>query len=167
MKPTPTPIPPQAGQESVWNYPRPPRLEATTKRIQVIFNDVVIADSQSAYRLLETSHPPTYYLPPQDVRTEHLFREESGCSLCEWKGASSYYSVQVQNKRAVRAAWCYHNPNKPYLAIKGYFAFYVRPMDSCLVDGEKAQPQPGPFYAGWVTHDIVGPFKGEPCSWWW
>lgn len=163
---SPQPIEPKNGQESVWDYPRPPRLEPTNKRIQIIFNGEVIADTTKAYRFLETSHPPTYYIPSEDINMEFIQRDQGG-SLCEWKGQATYYTVVVHSKKAVRAAWSYHNPSPDFIEIKNCYAFYVEPMDSCHVDGEKVQPQPGHFYGGWVTSEIVGPFKGEPGSWLW
>lgn len=162
----PNPIQPAPGQESVWDYPRPPRLEPVSKRIQIIFNGEIIADTTRAQRVLETSHPPVYYIPPQDIRMDWL-RPGSGRSFCEWKGAAGYYTVEVNGKRAENAAWYYPNPTAPFAAIKNFVAFYAAPMDACLVDGEVARPQPGNFYGGWVTDDIVGPFKGEPGTMGW
>ena len=154
----------QPGQESVWDYPRPPRLEDCTKRVEILFNGAVIADTARAKRLLETSHPPVYYLPPDDVALTHLIRAVGGSSFCEWKGDASYYDLVVANRRAPRAAWVYPSPSASFTAIKGHIAFYCGPMDSCLVGGEKVRPQPGGFYGGWITDDVVGPFKGEPGS---
>lgn len=162
----PQPIEPKNGQESVWDYPRPPRLEPTNKRIQIIFNGEVIADTKNAYRFLETSHPPTYYIPPADIKMDYIQRDKGG-SLCEWKGQATYYTVVVDSKKAVRAAWAYHNPSHDFSEIKDYLAFYAEPMDSCWVAGEEVEPQPGHFYGGWVTSEVVGPFKGEPGSWLW
>lgn len=162
----PHPIPPQAGQESVWSYPRPPRLELVGCHIQIIFNDIIIADTRRAYRVLETSHPPSYYIPEADIEMEHLQRVQ-GSSLCEWKGQATYYTVTVGDKSAVRAVWCYHNPTREFRPICDHYAFYPAPMDVCTVDGEVVTPQPGHFYGGWVTSNIVGPFKGEPGSWGW
>ncbi|MGB1250002.1 MAG: DUF427 domain-containing protein [Candidatus Promineifilaceae bacterium] len=162
----PQPITPSEGQESVWDYPRPPQIELTDKHIQIVFNGVVIADTHRAYRTLETSHPPSYYIPPEDIKTDYLQRANGG-SLCEWKGQATYYTVAVKGKRAVKVAWTYHNPTGHFEAIRDYLAFYVCPMDSCYLNGEKVEPQPGHFYGGWITKDIVGPFKGEPGSWYW
>ena len=153
-------IEPGPNQESVWNYPRPPRVENVAKRIQVVFNGMVIADTSESRRVLETSHPPVYYIPPKDIRMESL-AEEPDTSFCEWKGRANYYAVIVGSKRAQRAAWCYPNPVLTYADIKNYVAFYAERMDGCYVDGERVTPQPGGFYGGWVTSDIVGPFKGE------
>lgn len=157
---------PGPGQESVWDYPRPPRLEPTSRHIQVIFNSVTIADTQRALRVLETSHPPVYYIPPEDIQMEYLI-PSNRTSFCEWKGAAGYYSVQVGDRRAQNSAWYYPNPIDPYKALKDYVAFYPQHMDACYVDGERVQPQPGRFYGGWITSDIVGPFKGEPGSQGW
>jgi len=154
-------IEPGPGQESVWDYPRPPRVEETSCQIRVVFNGIAVAETRRAKRVLETSHPPVYYIPPEDVRMAHLV-EASGPSWCEWKGRASYYDVVVGDKRAVRAAWTYHEPSERFEGIKDHVAFYAGPMDACYVDGERVRPQPGGFYGGWITDDVVGPFKGEP-----
>ncbi len=154
-------IAPQPGQESVWDYPRPPRLEDSARHLQVIFNGVVIAETRRAQRVLETSHPPVYYIPSEDVRMEYL-RPAHGSSFCEWKGAARYYTISVGDKIAEAAAWAYPQPSAPYARLKDSIAFYPARMDACLVDGERVQPQPGDFYGGWITHEIVGPFKGAP-----
>eukprot|EP00243_Klebsormidium_subtile_P005909 TRINITY_DN2439_c0_g1_i1.p1 TRINITY_DN2439_c0_g1~~TRINITY_DN2439_c0_g1_i1.p1 ORF type:complete len:258 (-),score=4.94 TRINITY_DN2439_c0_g1_i1:189-962(-) len=158
---------PGPGQESVWDYPRPPRLEKTPKHIKVDFNGVTIVDTKNAYRVLETSHPPTYYLPPGDLKMEHFTRSPGQRSFCEWKGHATYWSIKVGDKEARDVAWSYENHTPPFAAIKGYIAMYAAPMDGCYVDGEKASPQPGGFYGGWVTKDIVGPIKGIPGSMGW
>ena len=155
-----------ADRESVWDYPRPPRVEDSHRHIQVIFNGVVIADSLGAKRVLETSHPPTYYLPREDVRMEH-FRPSSRRTVCEWKGQAVYYTIVVEDRRAENAAWSYPEPTAPFESIRGYIAIYPHEMDACLVDGERAEPQPGGFYGGWVTSDVVGPFKGDPGTLGW
>lgn len=159
-------IEPQPGQESVWDYPRPPRLEPTPKRIRIIFNGVTIADTQRAYRVLETSHPPVYYLPPQDICQEYLVSSNRH-SFCEFKGGATYWSIKVGDKIARDAAWSYESPTPEFAAIKGYLAFYAAAMEACYVEDEQVQPQPGGFYGGWITSDIVGPFKGGPGSWGW
>ncbi|MBE9013249.1 DUF427 domain-containing protein [Pseudanabaenaceae cyanobacterium LEGE 13415] len=164
MRPTPTP--PQPGQESVWDYPRPPRLEPVTKRIQIVFNGVTIVDTEKAMRVLETSHPPTYYIPPEDIQQQYLI-PSARSTFCEWKGQGSYYSVKVGEKTAIDVAWYYSNPTPNFSAIENYVAFYAAPMDACYVDGEKVIPQPGQFYGGWITSDVVGPFKGAAGSWGW
>jgi uncharacterized protein (DUF427 family) len=157
---------PEEGRESVWDYPRPPRLEATTKRIRVQLGGKTIADTRRALRVLETSHPPVYYIPCEDIRMDYL-REEAGYSFCEWKGQARYYSVVVEKTKAERAAWGYPSPVPAYAGIKGYLAFYAEKMDRCTVDGEEVRSQAGNFYGGWITRDIVGPFKGGPGSWGW
>jgi len=154
-------IEPGPGQESVWDYPRPPRVEEVSKRIEVVFNGVKIADTVRAKRVLETSHPPVYYIPPQDVRLECLV-EAAGSSFCEWKGRARYYTVVVDSRRAEKAAWSYPQPAAGYEAIRDHLAFYAGPMDACTVGGERVEPQPGGFYGGWITSKVVGPFKGEP-----
>lgn len=159
-------IEPQPGQESVWDYPRPPHLEETPKPIQIIFNGVVIADTHKAQRVLETSHPPVYYLPPEDIKMDYLLKNTHG-SFCEWKGRAVYYTVVVGDKQAANAAWAYPDPTPSFTPIKDYLAFYAHLMDACYVDGELVQPQPGNFYGGWVTKDIVGPFKGGAGTWGW
>lgn len=162
----PDPIRPGPGQESVWDYPRPPRLEPFSQPIQVIFNKQVVADTTRAVRVLETSHPPVYYIPREDIHMEYLVKAE-GSSFCEWKGRAEYYSVMVGERRARRAAWSYPDPIVAFRAIKDHIAFYAGPMDSCTVNGEIVHPQPGNFYGGWITGNIVGPFKGEPGTGFW
>ena len=157
----PDPIQPRQGQESVWDYPRPPRLEPTSRRVVVQFAGVTIADSRQAQRVLETSHPPTYYIPRGDVRMDLLVGVDR-TSWCEWKGRAEYFTVQVDDRAAQAAAWSYPEPTRVFAPIAGHIAFYCAAMDRCTVDGEEARPQPGGFYGGWVTDDIVGPFKGEP-----
>lgn len=157
----PEPISPGPGQESVWDYPRPPRLEDVTKHIRIIFNHERIADTHRAKRILETSHPPNYYIPRDDIKTEYL-TPSTYATYCEWKGRANYYSLQVGDRQAQDVAWYYPEISPAYAELKGYVGFYPGPMDACYVDGEKVNPQAGSFYAGWITHDIVGPFKGDP-----
>lgn len=157
----PKPISPGPGQESVWDYPRPPRVEQTAKRIRIVFNGELIADTTRAWRVLETSHPPTYYIPRADVRDEFV-RPGNGRSFCEWKGAAGYVTLDVHGRRLENVGWTYANPAPGFSAIKDHIAFYAGPMDACTVDGERVTPQPGGFYGGWITRDLVGPFKGEP-----
>ncbi len=152
-------VEPLPGQESVWDYPRPPALEDSSKLIQVVFNGVAIAETRRAKRVLETSHPPVYYIPPEDVRTE-LLTENPRATWCEWKGLARYYDVEVNGKKAEAAAWYFPLPTQIYEPMKGYIAFYPQLMEACFVDGERVQPQAGGFYGGWITRDIVGPFKG-------
>jgi uncharacterized protein (DUF427 family) len=159
-------VKPGPGQESVWDYPRPPRLEECDKHLRIVFNGATIADTRRARRVLETSHPPNYYIPGEDIEMHHLVRVP-GISLCEWKGQAVYYDLVVGGRRAERAAWEYPAPTASFSAIKHHVAFYAGPMDGCYVDDEKAIPQPGGFYGGWITSDIVGPFKGEPGTMSW
>ncbi len=159
-------IEPAPGQESVWDYPRPPRLEETQREIRVVFNQVVIAQTRSAYRVLETSHPPVYYLPPGDIQMDYLVKSQR-TSFCEWKGQAAYYHVVVGDRQAENAAWYYPRPAADFAVMRDYVAFYAFLMDACYVDGELVRPQPGKFYGGWITADVVGPFKGEPGTMSW
>lgn len=159
-------VEPQAGQESVWDYPRPPRVEGTAKHLVVVFGGVTLAETRRAYRVLETSHPPVYYFPPDDVEMNYLHRT-ARASFCEWKGAASFFSIEVNAKRAADAAWSYAAPTEGFAVIKDYIAFYPAMMDACYVDGELITPQPGGFYGGWITADVTGPFKGAPGTWGW
>lgn len=154
-------IEPGEGQESVWDYPRPPRVEDTEKHIEVFFNDILIADSTDVKRVLETSSPPVYYIPTEDIEMKYFLKSERR-SFCEWKGAASYYSIKVHDKTVHDAAWYYPNPTPSFESIRNYVAIYAENMDTCFVDGEIVQSQAGNFYGGWITSDIVGPFKGEP-----
>ena len=154
-------IKPGPGQESVWDYPRPPRVEETAQHVKVVFNDEVIADTRRAKRVLETSHPPVYYIPPEDIRMEYLIAT-SRRTWCEWKGQASYYSLSVGDRYVENAAWFYTSPAPGYEAIQEHVAFYPGNVDACFVDGEPVQAQSGDFYGGWITGDIVGPFKGGP-----
>ncbi|PZD71070.1 hypothetical protein C1752_08273 [Acaryochloris thomasi RCC1774] len=159
-------IEPGPGQESVWDYPRPPRLEDSDKHIQIKFNGVMIADTQRAKRVLETSHPPVYYIPLEDMQQEYL-QQTSRSTFCEWKGSASYYTLAVGDQVAENAAWFYPNPTERFASIQNYVAVYPSRMEACYVDGETVQSQPGDFYGGWITEDIVGPFKGGMGTWGW
>lgn len=164
--PRPQPDIPKPGQESVWDFPRPARFEPTQRRIRVEFGGLVIADTRRAYRAIETSHPPSYYAPPQDVRLD-LMVATTRASLCEWKGAATYYTLRAGGREAVDAAWAYRAPKPAFAAIAGYVAFYPGLMDACFVDDERAQAQAGGFYGGWITSHVAGPFKGAPGSMGW
>ncbi|WP_411276939.1 DUF427 domain-containing protein [Gaiella sp.] len=154
--------------ESVWDYPRPPRLEPVSKRLQVTLGGVVIADTARGHRVLETSHPPVYYFPLEDITPEALVPSTKRGSMCEWKGAASYYDVVGGTGRRVEGgAWTYRSPTPAFDAIRDAVAFYPAPMDSCTVAGERVTPQPGGFYGGWITIDLVGPYKGEPGTMGW
>jgi uncharacterized protein (DUF427 family) len=148
-------------KESVWDYPRPPRAEATSKRIRVIFGGVTIADSQKTLRVLETSHPPVYYIPPEDIKNDHL-QPSTKRTHCEFKGTARYWHVRVGEKEIRNAAWSYPSPAKGYESLRDHVAFYPGFMDACYVDKEQVTAQGGDFYGGWITPDISGPFKGGP-----
>lgn len=160
-------IPPKPGQESVWDYPRPPRLEPTSRHVRIVHGDTVLADTNRAYRLLETSHPPVYYLPPSDVRTGLLAQQSDRRSYCEFKGAASYWDIVIPGHERKGAVWSYPEPTGAYRALAGYFAFYPSRVDACYVADERVRAQEGDFYGGWITADIVGPFKGGPGTWGW
>ena len=159
-------IEPEAGQESVWDYPRPPKLEQTAKHLKIVFGGVTIAETTDAFRVLETSHPPVYYFPPADVRLEFL-REVSGSSFCEGKGRAGYYSIKVNGNSAEKAAWFYADPTPAFAQIKNHIAFYPSKMEACYVNDELVQAQEGDFYGGWLTSEIIGPFKGATGTWGW
>jgi uncharacterized protein (DUF427 family) len=152
--------------KSVWDYPRPPRLEDSDRRIKVVFGGVTLAYTTRAKRVLETSHPPVYYVAPEDVRMEHLTPSDA-TSFCEWKGRARYYDVSTEERTERRAAWFYPDPRPLFRDLKDYVAFYPSKMDVCRVDGERVEAQPGGFYGGWIPPDIMGPFKGEPGTWGW
>jgi uncharacterized protein (DUF427 family) len=159
----PTPEPAAPGQESVWDYPRPPRLEEFSGLITVELGGETIASTMHAWRVLETSHPPTYYLPRASFRPGSL-RPAPGSSWCEWKGQASYLDLVSATKVAPAAGWTYLGPTPPFRAIAGAVAVMAAKVDRCTVDGEQVVPQPGGFYGGWVTSTVVGPFKGVPGS---
>lgn len=149
------------GQESVWDYPRPPRVEAVSKPVRVEFGGLVLAESKDALRVLETASPPVYYLPPGDVQIEYLLLSKHS-SLCEWKGLARYWHLQVGEQRQSNAVFAYPDPLEGFEPITEYLAFYPGKIDAGYVDGERVRSQPGHFYAGWITSEIIGPFKGEP-----
>ncbi len=159
-------IEPEPGQESVWDYPRPPRLEDSSNHIQVIFNGVTIADTHRAKRVLETSHPPVYYIPPEDIQLDY-FISTSRSTYCEFKGNASYYTIKVGEKTVPNGAWYYRNPTPGYENMANYIALYPGKMDACYVNDEQVQSQEGDFYGGWITKAIVGPFKGGSGTWGW
>ncbi|MBC8099978.1 MAG: DUF427 domain-containing protein [Armatimonadetes bacterium] len=159
-------IHPQPGQESVWDYPRPPRVEPSNQRIRIVFNGQTIADSTSAFRVLETSHPPVYYLPQADIQMA-LLTPTTRRTHCEFKGAASYWTLQVGDKSEANVAWGYAAPQPGFEVIKDHIAFYPGRMEACYVDEERVTAQPGDFYGGWITARIVGPFKGAPGTMGW
>jgi uncharacterized protein (DUF427 family) len=157
---------PGPGQESVWDYPRPPALERTASTVEIVLDGRTVAHTERPLRVLETSHPPTYYVPAADF-VEGALRPASGRSLCEWKGEAAYLDVVSGSVVAPRAAWHYARPTAPFAEIADHVAVYPGAMDHCTVDGEVVRPQPGGFYGGWITSTVVGPFKGEPGTLHW
>ncbi len=155
---------PAPGQESVWDYPRPPRVEPTGELVRVELGGVVVAETRRALRVLETSHPPTYYLPRDDVTSGFLVDSGPGTSWCEFKGTATYLDVVAGGRTAARAAWTYPDPSPGYEALRGYVALYPGRMDLVAVEGQLVRPQEGGFYGGWITDRVVGPFKGAPGS---
>jgi len=159
-------VSPGEGQESVWDYPRPPRLEPETREVVVRVGDAVVARTNRAVRVLETASPPTIYIPVEDVRVEWL-EPVPGTSWCEWKGGASYWDVAVPGLAPLaQAAWGYPNPSSAFAAIRGFVSFYPSRL-ACSVGGVLVSPQPGRFYGGWMTPEIVGPVKGDPGTEWW
>jgi len=154
------------GQESVWDYPRPPSAEVTDRHVVVELAGHVLADTRRAVRVCETSHPPVFYVPRDDVTPGVLERGRGG-SECEWKGAATYWDVVLDGRRWAGVAWSYEDPSPGYEHLRGAVAFYPGAVDRALVDGEQARPQPGGFYGGWITDDVVGPFKGAPGTLGW
>jgi uncharacterized protein (DUF427 family) len=161
MWPKPDPVLP--GQESVWDYPRPAIAQACTARIVIEHAGQIIADTRASVRTLETSHPPSYYIPPADI-APGVLRRAAGTSLCEWKGAAAYWDVVVGDVVLPRVGWSYPSPTPKFAMLAGFVAFYAAPFDRCSVDGETVVPQPGEFYGGWITSAVAGPFKGGPGS---
>ncbi len=157
---------PGPGDESVWDYPRPPRLEQVGRRVRVEVGGAVLADSTRALRVCETSSPPCYYIPPADVAMEYV-KPSQRKSLCEWKGIARYWSVRVGKRFAKDSAWSYPDPWPGYEAVRDHLAFYPRRMGACYVGDQRVEPQPGLYYGGWVTPELVGPFKGTPGTEMW
>ena len=164
MRPRPDPV--AQGQESVWDFPRPAIAQLTAAHVVIEHAGIVVADTRASVRTLETSHPPSYYIPPGDIRTGVL-RRAAGRSICEWKGAAIYWDIVIGTLVLPRVGWSYPEPTPPFAALKDHVAFYARPFDRCSVDGETVVPQPGEFYGGWITSRVAGPFKGAPGSWGW
>ncbi len=162
----PEPDPVLAGQESVWDYPRPAIAEPTARHILIRHEGTVIANSRAAWRTLETSHPPTYYIPQGDIAMDRL-RPNPARSICEWKGQAVYWDVILGAAHIEGAGWSYPAPTPAFTGIRDHIAFYAAPFDEVLVDGEQVVPQPGGFYGGWITSREAGPFKGIPGSRFW
>lgn len=159
-------VEPGENQESVWDYPRPPVIVADQREVIVKSGDLIICNTSEAVRILETAGAPTFYIPPSEVNQEYLIEADGG-SWCEWKGKAKYWSVKAEGVFLESVAWNYPDPFPEYQGIANYFSFYPSILE-CCVDGEKVMPQPGGFYGGWLTHEIIGPIKGEPGSesWW-
>ncbi len=154
--------------ESVWDYPRPPRLETSSRHLRIVHAGVVVADTQRAKRILETSHPPVYYLPQADIAMQYLHSSPQRGTFCEFKGVASYWNLAVAGTNPIPdVAWSYAAPSRAYADLKNYLAFYANKVDECWVDGEQVIPQPGDFYGGWITSHVKGPFKGAPGTMGW
>jgi len=154
------------GQESVWRFPRPAVAEASERWIRIEHRGVLVADTRRAVRTLETSHPPSWYLPP-DALSPGLLRRSERRSFCEWKGHAVYWHLAIGGEVLRDVAWSYPEPTPAFAVLRDHVAFYAGPLDRCTVDGEQVVPQPGGFYGGWITSDLVGPFKGIPGSMGW
>ncbi len=161
----PQPIEPGVDQESVWDYPRPPVIDPTDDLVVVASGDHEIARTTSALRVLETSQPPAFYIPREDVNMS-LLAPGLGRSFCEWKGEASYFDWVADGELRPQVAWSYDAPTAPFVQITGYLAFYAQKVD-CSVAGEPVASNEGSFYGGWITSKVVGPFKGGPGSNWW
>jgi uncharacterized protein (DUF427 family) len=155
-------IEPGPGQESVWDYPRPPAVRRTDQHIRIVHNGITVVDTHDAIQILETSQAPGYYFPRTDIDMT-LLQQSRHTSFCEWKGRSTYWSLDEH----ADVAWSYEQPTAPYSAIAGYLAFYPQRVDECWVDDHRVVPNPGDFYGGWITPDVVGPFKGAPGTMMW
>lgn len=153
--------------ESAWDYPRPPRLEPCTRRVRVELGGLVVADSTHALRVLETSHPPGIYVPPQDITPGTLRASSRRATVCEWKGAAAYFDVVAAAATAEGAAWTYPAPTAAFADLRDHVSFYPGRVDACYLDDELVTAQEGDFYGGWITADIEGPFKGPPGTWGW
>ena len=164
MRPRPDFVGP--GQHSVWLYPRPAIAEPCASRVTIEHDGQVIADTRASTRTLETSHPPTYYLPPDDI-APGVLRRGDGTSFCEWKGSAIYWDVVIGETVLRRVGWSYPEPSRAFASLRDHIAFYAGPFDRCSVDGQAVVPQPGAFYGGWITPDLAGPFKGVPGSMGW
>lgn len=158
-------ITPKSGQESVWDYPRPPAIDHDERLVIVKFNEEIIAESTRSIRILETSSPPGFYIPREDINFDFI-TEGTGSSVCEWKGEAVYWSLKIEENQFHNVGWSYPDPFSGFELIRSFLSFYPSKLE-CYVDSEKVRPQPGIFYGGWITSEIVGPFKGEPGTGWW
>ncbi|NJR79999.1 DUF427 domain-containing protein [Sphingomonas corticis] len=164
MRPVPDPAGP--GQESVWSYPRPAVARRSGRHVRIEHGGATVADTRAAVRTLETSHPPSWYVPPADVAIALLRRSERR-SFCEWKGEAVYWHLVVGDAVLRDVAWSYPDPTAAFAILRDHLAFYAGPLDRCTIDGAVVRPQPGGFYGGWITADLAGPFKGVPGSLGW
>ena len=153
-------------KESVWDYPRPPKPEQFSGHTRIIHQGKIIADSNRALRILETSHPPSYYIPIHDVQMDLLIMNDKK-SFCEWKGSANYLDLKIDDQIIKNVGWLYKNPSKRYPELKDTISFYASKLDECLVNDEKVQAQEGDFYGGWITTNIKGPFKGGAGTFGW
>lgn len=161
-RPTPDPVDP--GQESVWDYPRPPRVERDARRAVLRYGSVTVADTSDLIRVLETASPPTFYLP-RTAFGDYLRDADRRTTFCEWKGVARYVDLVVPGLPPITAVgWWYPEPTPPFAELRDRVALYVGPFDEVTLDGEPVRPQPGAFYGGWITSEVIGPFKGEPGS---
>lgn len=159
-------IEPAEGQVSVWDFPRPPLVEDITHHIRVYYKGLLIADSTQTKRVLEKAHPPCYYIPMSDIQM-HYLKPNNEISFCEYKGKASYFNVEIGEDVLQDIAWTYLKPTSKYTQLTGYIAFFAGKGCDCYVHDELASPQPSEFFGGWITSDIVGPFKGEEGTWDW
>jgi uncharacterized protein (DUF427 family) len=157
---------PGPGQESVWDYPRPPRVEPEHRTVRVVLGDTTIAETTDARRVLETSHPPGIYLPPAAFLPDALQPNERR-TVCEWKGVATYWDLNGDGLFVAAAGWSYADPQPGFESIAGYVSIYPGRVTACFLDDERVQPQAGGFYGGWITSEIVGPIKGGPGTWGW
>lgn len=164
MTPRPDPVAP--GQQSVWSFPRPAIAEPCASRIMIEHRGVIVADTRASIRTLETSHPPSYYIPRDDI-APGVLRAAAGGSFCEWKGVATYWDVVIGEVVLPRIGWSYAKPSPAFASLRDHVAFYAGPFERCSVDGETVTAQPGGFYGGWITSAVAGPFKGIPGSMRW
>ncbi len=160
------PVNPQDKRESVWDYPRPPKLESFTGNIRILHEDVLLVDTNRAIKFMETSHPPNYYLPLTAFKLG-LLKENRHKTFCEFKGIANYFDLLLHGRRIINFGWVYHTPNSSYQMIEGHIAVYASKADRCFVNGECVDAQEGDFYGGWITSNILGPFKGAPGTMSW
>lgn len=154
------------GQQSVWAYPRPAVAELCGHHLKIVHRGIVLAETRRGVRTLETSHPPSYYFPRDDIAMQ-LLQASPRRSTCEWKGQASYFHVAIGGEVFADVGWSYASPTEGFMTLQNHVAFYAGPFEDCFVDGEKVVPQPGGFYGGWITSHVAGPFKGVPGSMFW